>query len=37
MKNDLLATYTSLQSEFAKCFVLSVIIGRVPMNSAELH
>jgi hypothetical protein len=37
MKNDLPVTFASLRSEFAKCFVLSVIIGRVPMNSAELH
>jgi hypothetical protein len=27
MKNDLSVTFASLRSEFAECFVLSVIIG----------
>jgi hypothetical protein len=37
MKNDLPVTFALLRSEFAECFVLSVIIGLASMNSAELH
>jgi hypothetical protein len=37
IKNELLATFVSLGSEVAECSILSGIIGRVPVNPAELH
>jgi hypothetical protein len=37
MKNDLPAAFASLRSKIPECFVLSLIIGRAPMNSVELH
>jgi hypothetical protein len=37
IKNKLLVTFASLGSEVAECFILSGIIGRMTVNSAELH
>jgi hypothetical protein len=37
IKNELLATFVSLKSKVVGCFILSRIIGRVPLNSAKLH
>jgi hypothetical protein len=37
IKNELPTTFAPLGSEVAECSVLSGIIGRVPVNSAELH
>jgi hypothetical protein len=37
IKNGLLMTFASLGSEVAECSVLFGIIGRVPVNSVELH
>jgi hypothetical protein len=37
IKNELCATFASLGIEVVECSILSGIIGRVPVNSAELH
>jgi hypothetical protein len=37
IKNELPVTFASLGIEVAKCSVLFGIIGRVPVNLAELH
>jgi hypothetical protein len=35
IKNELPMTFGSLGSEVVECFILSGIIGRVPVNSVE--
>jgi DNA polymerase III sliding clamp (beta) subunit (PCNA family) len=37
IKNELPAIFASLGIEVAECSILSEIIGRVPVNSVELH